>query len=206
MLTCPNTCSSRTHVLLSLQQHTTFCFFLSSGYCLQTQLVSPLYKVSNFYCFSVFGPSTKGNLHLDPGKPTRLHHQQQQPHTSSPAGNCLPQFLDLSPLIPAQNLGPKDSHNPYSIVSLPPPSKDLLDTRLDNDYTESCTIKVGQPCQLASLTTADFPSHLAGGGRQPVPKFGRALQVGSHKSASMPRRHYSKQRSRKDSQGNNDLF
>ena len=32
-----------------------------------------------------------------------------------------------------------------------------------------------------------------------MPRFGRALNVGSHKSASMPRRqHYSRQRSRKD--------
>jgi hypothetical protein len=49
----------------------------------------------------------------------------------------------------------------YNVVTVPAGLKsDQLDFRPVNGYTDSCTIKVGQPCQLASVTAADFPSHL----------------------------------------------
>ena len=147
--------------------------------------------------------STKGNSILaDPGKQIMSH--QQPLHTSSPAGSCLPQFIDLSPLVPIpESQALNSSHGPYGIISLA--SGNDLDSRLENGYTESCTIKVGQPCQMASITTADFPSHvmtLTNRQSQPGPRFGRALQVGGHKSASMPRRQqYSRHKSKKESSG-----
>jgi len=148
--------------------------------------------------------STKGNNSIltDPGKQIMSH--QHPIHTSSPAGSCLPQFIDLSPLVPIpESRALNSSHGPYGIISLA--SGNDLDSRLENNYTESCTIKVGQPCQMASITTADFPSHvmtLANRQSQPGPRFGRALQVGGHKSASMPRRQqYSRHKSKKDSSG-----
>jgi hypothetical protein len=98
-------------------------------------------------------------------KPTNNFQQKMTshlpPHTSSPAGSSLPQFLDLSPLVaPDSHL---QNQGPYNLVTVTAANNARdLDSRLENGYTESSTIKVGHPCQLASLTTADFPSNIGG--------------------------------------------
>ena len=111
------------------------------------------------------------------------------PHTSSPAGSSLPQFFDLSPL------APPESHP--SNVGQMSKRDNLSDSRIENGYTESCTIKVGQPCQLANLTTVDFPSNF----KRPAAMATSSTlnpaisSVGSTASGSR-KQHYSRQRSK----------
>jgi hypothetical protein len=106
---------------------------------------------------SVFGPSSSckvnnTNIHVEPAAPLisskveRMHHQ---PKTSSPLGSAVP-FTDqdltlVSPLVRTQQQQQPKEEDP------------TLDSVNGNGYTESPTIKVGAPCQMASFTTVDFP-------------------------------------------------
>ncbi|TRY63453.1 hypothetical protein TCAL_01835 [Tigriopus californicus] len=100
---------------------------------------------------SIFGPSSTKvnnlNIHVDPPTFRRDKLTQKQPQTSSPMaghhGLSDEPDLTISPLQLQQQQ--QQQHLPHKKLQVEP------------EYTESLTIKMGAPCQLASFTTADFP-------------------------------------------------
>jgi hypothetical protein len=104
------------------------------------------------YGHGFFAPSSSKvnnvNIHVEPPtyRPNKVKSKENaQPKTSSPApGSVLApdQDLTVSPL-----LAPRPSFGYRSVESVDP-----------SDYSETSTIKVGAPCQMASF--ADFPSEL----------------------------------------------
>ena len=92
---------------------------------------------------SLFGQSSKvNNLNIHPGM------AEKQPKTSSPANSQVPHVQDLtvSPLLA--------SSEPYSVVPVQYNSKipemSLASVNTGLDYTESSTIRMGAPCDIAT--------------------------------------------------------
>lgn len=139
---------------------------------------------------------------------------KQLPKTSSPANSHIQvQDLTVSPLMAAQ-----DSTEPYSIVPLsypaaastklmpppPPPEMSLASINTGLSYTDSSTIKVGAPCDMATFDMPSSASLITG-----TPKH-RLLwnHGGNQNSSSLPRslRNYKDAARRRQPQSNDDLL
>lgn len=147
------------------------------------------------------------------GESNLFNNHKHLPKTSSPANSHIQvQDLTVSPLMAAQ-----DSTEPYSIVPLAyvanknmmpppplPPEMSLASVNTGLSYTDSSTIKVGAPCDLA---TFDLPSSASLINATGTPKHRLLLNHGgNHNSSSLPRslRNYQSASRRGQPQSNND--
>ena len=127
--------------------------------------IAPVNSEADYATFaSKFGPKPSINPSLKQPSTSTLMATQSHPKTSSPAGSAAVPFeTHVSPLVAA-------GADPYSIIPL-----------------KDGEVRMGDPCQIASYSTADFPSGISN--LVPSSVYGTpAAAAGGSKSASLPRR------------------